>query len=111
MIRRPPRSTLFPYTTLFRSLEGGDVPWMDDPVNRDLTRTFGDQHVLVEVTQASGAVHVPQQLHDPGWRPLAAGPEIAVEQHRLTEIADLRHAKAARSRERTGPAGGVPAGA
>src|SRR2546429_6012108 len=30
MIRRPPRSTLFPYTTLFRSAEeggdGGDVP-------------------------------------------------------------------------------------
>src|SRR2546430_12009615 len=25
MIRRPPRSTLFPYTTLFRSLEGIDV--------------------------------------------------------------------------------------
>src|SRR5256886_9967251 len=24
MIRRPPRSTLFPYTTLFRSLEGGE---------------------------------------------------------------------------------------
>src|SRR5438477_6134812 len=24
MIRRPPRSTLFPYTTLFRSLEGID---------------------------------------------------------------------------------------
>src|SRR2546428_10091744 len=28
MIRRPPRSTLFPYTTLFRSLQGGslDIP-------------------------------------------------------------------------------------
>src|SRR5258708_20503968 len=26
MIRRPPRSTLFPYTTLFRSPEGGDHP-------------------------------------------------------------------------------------
>src|SRR3712207_9584541 len=30
MIRRPPRSTLFPYTTLFRSIEGwpktGEVP-------------------------------------------------------------------------------------
>src|SRR2546422_7181268 len=25
MIRRPPRSTLFPYTTLFRSLEEGTV--------------------------------------------------------------------------------------
>src|SRR5690348_17564911 len=26
MIRRPPRSTLFPYTTLFRSLHPGEVP-------------------------------------------------------------------------------------
>src|SRR3712207_8039290 len=26
MIRRPPRSTLFPYTTLFRSGGGADVP-------------------------------------------------------------------------------------
>src|SRR5256885_8639582 len=26
MIRRPPRSTLFPYTTLFRSAEGDHVP-------------------------------------------------------------------------------------
>src|SRR5256885_7019544 len=26
MIRRPPRSTLFPYTTLFRSLLGGSLP-------------------------------------------------------------------------------------
>src|SRR2546426_5770457 len=25
MIRRPPRSTLFPYTTLFRSPEGGSI--------------------------------------------------------------------------------------
>src|SRR5258708_9120454 len=24
MIRRPPRSTVFPYTTLFRSLDGGE---------------------------------------------------------------------------------------
>src|SRR2546423_9028149 len=31
MIRRPPRSTLFPYTTLFRSLRlhGIDVFWVD----------------------------------------------------------------------------------
>src|SRR3989449_11661495 len=26
MIRRPPRSTLFPYTTLFRSIDGGLQP-------------------------------------------------------------------------------------
>src|SRR3989441_8442313 len=27
MIRRPPRSTLFPYTTLFRSERAGDEHW------------------------------------------------------------------------------------
>src|SRR3989442_8850614 len=31
MIRRPPRSTLFPYTTLFRSRP--DRPWADKPHN------------------------------------------------------------------------------
>src|SRR6266567_8841640 len=32
MIRRPPRSTLFPYTTLFRSAPPGSVPrWRRDP--------------------------------------------------------------------------------
>src|SRR3712207_7929219 len=29
MIRRPPRSTLFPYTTLFRSMQTGEVKLMD----------------------------------------------------------------------------------
>src|SRR2546429_2721184 len=38
MIRRPPRSTLFPYTTLFRSLSavlrgGFDVLLLDEPTN------------------------------------------------------------------------------
>src|SRR3712207_8691527 len=35
MIRRPPRSTLFPYTTLFRSPEDEDVL---DPGDRDRQR-------------------------------------------------------------------------
>src|SRR2546426_4285436 len=30
MIRRPPRSTLFPYTTLFRSPGHADRGWADD---------------------------------------------------------------------------------
>src|SRR3712207_7771542 len=30
MIRRPPRSTLFPYTTLFRSPQGGGTRYVDD---------------------------------------------------------------------------------
>src|SRR2546422_6812536 len=32
MIRRPPRSTLFPYTTLFRS-EAGDLGCLDDDID------------------------------------------------------------------------------
>src|SRR2546426_6295932 len=40
MIRRPPRSTLFPYTTLFRSVfhharDGGDAPPRRAGANRD----------------------------------------------------------------------------
>src|SRR2546427_4442081 len=50
MIRRPPRSTLFPYTTLFRSLPaaarpgsrcgaGSTFPASDFPANRDRKST------------------------------------------------------------------------
>src|SRR3712207_7785525 len=31
MIRRPPRSTLFPYTTLFRSRQHSRLPWKESP--------------------------------------------------------------------------------
>src|SRR5690349_22884469 len=44
MIRRPPRSTLFPYTTLFRSLDGavqmGSPPLLHGPV-ADRGRLWG----------------------------------------------------------------------
>src|SRR3712207_7687119 len=38
MIRRPPRSTLFPYTTLFRSQPGGGGPVAEDEAGRPITR-------------------------------------------------------------------------
>src|SRR5438034_4750259 len=45
MIRRPPRSTLFPYTTLFRSArclwradQGADRRWRRSPSDRDHLR-------------------------------------------------------------------------
>src|SRR3989442_4608067 len=56
MIRRPPRSTLFPYTTLFRSrvdapLDAGeqpnrrvDGPVEDDVVVRDVRRLRSEEH-------------------------------------------------------------------
>src|SRR3712207_8690509 len=45
MIRRPPRSTLFPYTTLFRSRR--------DPVERDAVE--GRAHVVDRVDRDAGA--------------------------------------------------------
>src|SRR3712207_7011250 len=36
MIRRPPRSTLFPYTTLFRSREREHLGRLDDRLQREL---------------------------------------------------------------------------
>src|SRR2546426_7590964 len=42
MIRRPPRSTLFPYTTLFRSPPEADPPLLVDP-DAVLTRTIARQ--------------------------------------------------------------------
>src|SRR3712207_8654858 len=54
MIRRPPRSTLFPYTTLFRSrrprVERDERPVVEAPLERDvrLRRRRGDRHRPVE---------------------------------------------------------------
>src|SRR3989441_8044222 len=51
MIRRPPRSTLFPYTTLFRSLA---VPVVEgrDRVGEDLERQRGDRLIEALVPEA-----------------------------------------------------------
>src|ERR1035441_826098 len=43
MIRRPPRSTLFPYTTLFRSLRIGFLLQQQDLLLEFLTRRLGRQ--------------------------------------------------------------------
>src|SRR3989454_10433453 len=42
MIRRPPRSTLFPYTTLFRSADGGQLRWPDEFVRHKAADILGD---------------------------------------------------------------------
>src|SRR3712207_9359907 len=55
MIRRPPRSTLFPYTTLFRSRTGPDgAPRDPDAVQAEL----GDVQVLGRVATMGGAFAV-----------------------------------------------------
>src|SRR2546430_10321115 len=44
MIRRPPRSTLFPYTTLFRSEEGVDPVFADGERHRAEGTEGSDPH-------------------------------------------------------------------
>src|SRR3712207_7568375 len=47
MIRRPPRSTLFPYTTLFRSFVQFEFPWVLGPeAGRYVIRDAGDESAL-----------------------------------------------------------------
>src|SRR3712207_8205860 len=63
MIRRPPRSTLFPYTTLFRSIHV--IPCGDPRAQAALTaaRTsalVSDSHILrvLDALEEAGSVHV-----------------------------------------------------
>src|SRR5260221_8986384 len=48
MIRRPPRSTLFPYTTLFRSASPGRPAEVRGEVNRDLELWQDGWHVVYD---------------------------------------------------------------
>src|SRR5256885_3760707 len=51
MIRRPPRSTLFPYTTLFRSVD----PFVEESPDRGVARLGG------EVVEAEQAEEIPDR--------------------------------------------------
>src|SRR2546430_15374173 len=62
MIRRPPRSTLFPYTTLFRSRDRGFVGVQLDDGVIDAVARKGGEHMLyrmnldVALGQSGGAI-------------------------------------------------------
>src|SRR5256885_4584683 len=64
MIRRPPRSTLFPYTTLFRSAEREDD---GDLVEADpLVRVAGDRDEI-EVEAATATDAMDEAAGSVGW--------------------------------------------
>src|SRR5256885_10144384 len=66
MIRRPPRSTLFPYTTLFRSIAELDlggahrVVFVDDR-NRPVADQLAQRFLYSEVTGADAEIVVREQ--------------------------------------------------
>src|SRR5688572_31561982 len=59
MIRRPPRSTLFPYTTLFRSDDDLGAAILDDVVDLVLLKVAADRGVI-----EPAALRGPAQLHE-----------------------------------------------
>src|SRR2546430_9505428 len=65
MIRRPPRSTLFPYTTLFRSRTGRPTDRFARPTNKGF----------------SGPPRCRQATGRPGCRPPPSSPSLRSEGH------------------------------
>src|SRR3712207_8101864 len=57
MIRRPPRSTLFPYTTLFRSMARRQGPRLGHLRVRDAARVDGGAKAARRVEGPSGRAH------------------------------------------------------
>src|SRR2546429_8705324 len=75
MIRRPPRSTLFPYTTLFRSgilFAGGVISWL---LVMPAIQFFGQLAGNTPIYPST--IPIPQMTPDDMWRqyirPMAAG--------------------------------------
>src|SRR5688572_32070396 len=63
MIRRPPRSTLFPYTTLFRSLNLGlyaQDQWTTDRLTLNLGMRFSSLNTYVPEQTFPGGKYAPE---------------------------------------------------
>src|SRR5256712_12717827 len=60
MIRRPPRSTLFPYTTLFRSAQRGDAAAGEAHLAGD-ERQVQHRVGVVDAVRVLGDAHAPDQ--------------------------------------------------
>src|SRR3712207_7199015 len=64
MIRRPPRSTLFPYTTLFRSDDPGGAADVAEPVGVRVLLHRADQLRAVVAQRGEAGVEVVDGEHD-----------------------------------------------
>src|SRR2546430_12657447 len=59
MIRRPPRSTLFPYTTLFRSCGHGGLRRNPTALRAHVRRSLHEARATLTTTDSAGAPHTP----------------------------------------------------
>src|SRR2546428_8369229 len=82
MIRRPPRSTLFPYTTLFRSRHvmpvGSDQPVLirswERLLNRELVVSVEPPHFLAELRDVRRTLKIEEE-------PIVAVPQVNEARH------------------------------
>src|SRR2546430_7854893 len=107
MIRRPPRSTLFPYTTLFRSWEAGArqlvvteverTAAMREPAHDD---TVSPDHLLaVDSEVLPLLLGTARDGEAPGdERPGVAGPAVLDRQAREIDVVSFAHGLVARRR-------------
>src|SRR6266511_3178835 len=106
MIRRPPRSTLFPYTTLFRSADErpARLRWRPPPRRRYLARRLGHElrlavHLVSDVGRDRAAARAARggpTAHDRVQRP--SGPAGASRGHTPPD-GDVRQQPPARARD------------
>src|SRR3712207_7400032 len=77
MIRRPPRSTLFPYTTLFRSpwLTGGFLPL-------DQTCEIAHRHGVPVIVDSSAMLPPPENL----YRWIEMGADLVRSEEHMSEL-------------------------
>src|SRR2546426_6205382 len=73
MIRRPPRSTLFPYTTLFRSEDSAAVAKDVVANDTDVDNANTDLHVNAGSLSATNGT----ASHRNGGRPISSPPDLA----------------------------------
>src|SRR5260370_562068 len=95
MIRRPPRSTLFPYTTLFRSVV----------IQRAVGRQRGDGHALERIRRGVVGIRVAEVGHGEGVRSKDHTSELQSHFNLLSRL--LLDKKNRRRARRRGVAGGV----
>src|SRR5438105_6341706 len=81
MIRRPPRSTLFPYTTLFRSDSGGGLPIVLQPMTTDPVGAIPGGFSVTDRGTASYSIPVQVPPGRLGTQPMLSLNYVRSEEH------------------------------
>src|SRR5260370_34284761 len=102
MIRRPPRSTLFPYTTLFRSLAGEHIEMVEPEIHHYFVQLPRTQQCSEEARLAG----VPQDDRHPfalRLLQLRIGLEAMQDAQRPVKLAQLHRGEVQRAELREAP--------